>query len=81
MRQAILNQAIARATGEPLEVIRRLGFTESSHDGDWDSDGEMSPQFLDWDEVDRERARLIPYFVPRNTNNSVLRRMHWTPPF
>lgn len=61
MRRIILDQAVARATGESLEVVRRHGFsTEGSFDVDWDSDGEQLPQLLDWDDFDGKRPGLFP---------------------
>ena len=58
MTQSELNRAVARATGENLRVISRLGFTLADpicveHDPE-QCDGEHG--FLDWDAVDSERC-------------------------
>ena len=60
MTQKDLERAIARATGESLQVIRRFGF--SALDASLlpaDSDGsEHEPRVVDWDVLERERMEL-----------------------
>ena len=56
MKQADLNRAVARATGETVSTIKRLGFLlaepADSLDPDSDDDG---PYVIDWDESEAQR--------------------------
>ncbi len=56
MKQADLDRAVARATGESVSTIKRLGFllAEPNEDYDPDSD-ELGPYVIDWDELERQR--------------------------
>lgn len=57
MNQNELNRAVARATGESVETIKRLGFLLSEPDEEFvDADAEeLGPQVLDWDAVEQAR--------------------------
>ncbi len=55
MTQAQLNRAVARATGESISTVARMGFSclkDDPHD--------RPPLVMDWDELDAERAGLFP---------------------
>ena len=55
MKQADLDRAVARATGETVSTIKRLGFLlaepAGSLDPDADDDG---PHVIDWDELETQ---------------------------
>ena len=59
MRQADLDRAVARATGETVSTIKRLGFLIAEPnvypDPDPDSD-EYGPLVIDWDELAARRC-------------------------
>lgn len=57
MRQSDLNRAVARATGESLSTIQRLGFllADPSTEVDGDSE-EHGPYIIDWDELAAQRS-------------------------
>ena len=50
MTQRDLKRAIARATGEDIDTISRMGFVELQS-----VPFEREPQFVDWDDVDAGR--------------------------
>ena len=56
MKQAELDRAVARATGETVSTIKRLGFLlaepADSLDPDADDDG---PYVIDWNELEAQR--------------------------
>lgn len=57
MTQTEVNRAVARATGESVTTIKRLGFLIADpnidvEDGD---DEDLGPYVLDWDELDELR--------------------------
>ncbi len=56
MNQANLNRAVARATGETVSTIKRLGFllAEPGDSLDPDSD-EHGPYVIEWDELETQR--------------------------
>lgn len=56
MHQAELNRAVARATGETVSAIKRLGFLldEPLANNDPDSD-DLGPYVIDWDELETRR--------------------------
>ena len=61
MTRSNLHRAIARATGESLGTIRRLGFSLlGSPEPDNASLGAHLSQVVDWDEVDANRIRVLP---------------------
>jgi len=52
MRQAELNRAVARATGESIATVKRLGFRlgpAASHEE------EQDPHTIDWDQLQKAR--------------------------
>jgi hypothetical protein len=57
MTQAEVDRAVARATGESIRTIQRLGFLIADPDSDFTDpdDEELGPYVLDWDELERER--------------------------
>lgn len=56
MHQADLNRAVARATGETVSAIKRLGFLldEPLPHAAPDAD-ELGPLVIDWDVLDTQR--------------------------
>ena len=54
MKQADLNRAVARATGEAVSTINRLGFLLADPIDCPDSAVD-SAQVIDWDELESER--------------------------
>ncbi|MEX1224766.1 MAG: hypothetical protein WEA31_09485 [Pirellulales bacterium] len=58
MTQNDLNRAVSRATGETISEINHLGFSLAMPE-EPAYDPEPSP-WLDWDEVDAMRPRLLP---------------------
>ena len=66
MKQADLNRAVSRATGETISTIKRLGFfladPVDSHDPDADLDG---PYVIDWDELEAQRHCSVRPAPPR----------------
>ena len=56
MKQADLDRAVARATGETVSTIKRLGFllADPADNLDPDSD-EHGPYVIDWDELESQR--------------------------
>ena len=60
MTQARLDRAVARATGEDISTIQRMGFSVVDPDqADFDNEPAV-PQIIDWDEVDEQRVALFP---------------------
>ena len=56
MRQADLDRAVARATGETVSTIKRLGFLLADPDASLDPDSdEHGPDVIDWDELEAQR--------------------------
>ena len=54
MKQAELNRAVARATGETVTTIKRLGFLLADPvDGFYAEEDDA--QVIDWDELEGER--------------------------
>ena len=49
-----LDREVARATGETVTTIRRLGFSIVET-------GEPEPQMVDWEEIDDQRVGLFPH--------------------
>ena len=61
MRQAELNRAVARATGETVSTIKRLGFLLADSfpkPQDPDSD-DLAPEVIDWDEFEARRLQPL----------------------
>lgn len=56
MHQPDLNRAVARATGETVSMIKRLGFLLAETDEWVDPDDERhGPYVIDWDELETFR--------------------------
>ncbi len=57
MTQAELNRAVARATGESIAEVKRIGFLLAEPDTDIPDpdDEDLGPSVLDWDEFDEMR--------------------------
>ena len=57
MTQAEVDRAVARATGESVRTIQRLGFLIADPDSELTDpdDEDLGPYVLDWDELERER--------------------------
>ena len=60
MTQARLERAVARATGEDLSTIKRMGFSVVDPDQMEDDPEPALPQVVDWDALDAERVVLFP---------------------
>lgn len=58
MTQRELNRAVARATGESVETIQRVGFLMADpKDVSTDpEDDQFGPYLIDWDELDTSRG-------------------------
>ena len=57
MTQAELNRAVARATGESIAEVKRIGFLLAEPDTEIPDpdDEDLGPSVLDWDEFDEMR--------------------------
>ncbi len=55
MTRSELHRAVARATGESLGTVTRMGFGPLRTTVE-----EREPLLVDWDRVDAERLRLLP---------------------
>jgi hypothetical protein len=56
MRQADLYREVARATGESVSAVKRLGFLLDEPIASIDPDcDEMGPLVIDWDELESQR--------------------------
>ena len=65
MTQSRLNRAVARATGESLSTIKRLGFSIVEPEAlEYDHEP-AEPSFVDWDDLDSERVVLFPVNLAR----------------
>ncbi|MCA9177988.1 MAG: hypothetical protein KDB14_26170 [Planctomycetales bacterium] len=53
MRQTELYRAVARATGESVSIVKRLGFLLAEGGGDFTK--ESDPRVIDWDELESRR--------------------------
>ena len=60
MTQAELNRAVARATGESIAEVKRIGFLLAEPDTDIPDpdDEDLGPSVLDWDEFDEMRGYM-----------------------
>ena len=72
MRQKHLNEMVAEATGEDLCVIRHRGFSiadamNSNPDPEPD---DLSPQVIDWDEMDLQRNVAVVNQRPVNSQSA-----------
>jgi hypothetical protein len=61
MTQRELNRAVARATGETVETIQRVGFllADPVVDRANPDDDQFGPYVLDWDELHARRPDLV----------------------
>lgn len=60
MNQSELNRAVARATGETVSTIKRLGFLLADIADDAGLDvASDDPQVIDWDELETQRNIAI----------------------
>ena len=59
MNNAELNRAVARATGESVSTIRRLGFGPAGPEFETDDEmpQQLGPSVIDWDELRVQRYR------------------------
>jgi len=57
MTQRQLDRAVARATGEPLANIRRMGFSALA---DEPMEADRDPLVVDWDALDAQRCYRVP---------------------
>ena len=67
MRQETINEMVARATGEELSEIRRMGFSIADP-GRANFDPEAvrrRPRSIDWDSVEYEHGRAVCMNRPR----------------
>lgn len=56
MKQADVDRAVARATGETVSTIKRLGFLLADPDDDLVSESEEhGPYVIDWDALETRR--------------------------
>jgi len=56
MKQADLDRAVARATGETVSTIKRLGFLLAEPDDGLGPEAEEhGPYVIDWDELEAQR--------------------------
>lgn len=67
MRQERINRLVARATGDDLREIKRLGFTIADPDQvRFDPEPEGSPyEPIDWDQVESDRNQGVHLQRPR----------------
>ena len=58
MKQAELNRAVARATGESIATVKRLGFLIDDPSAGSDHFGPLDPgpSVVDWDELQARRV-------------------------
>ena len=60
MKQADLDRAVARATGETVSTIKRLGFLLADPDDCLDLESEEhGPYVIDWDELETQRHEEV----------------------
>ncbi len=61
MNPSPIDRAVSRATGESVREISRRGFSLADLiEVDYDPESEVSPQVVDWDELDAQRPSLFP---------------------
>jgi hypothetical protein len=60
MTQRELNRAVARATGETIETIQRVGFllSDPAIEAADPDDDQFGPYVIDWDEPSMQRPPL-----------------------
>lgn len=58
MHQSELNRSVARACGESVATIKRLGFMLADPERESGySEDEFAPKVIDWDELEQQRYR------------------------
>ena len=73
MNQSQLDRAVARATGESLATIRRMGFSLFDPTATCDDlDALPRPQTVNWDRLDSHR----PGYLPQRTRCAVVGMNH-----
>jgi hypothetical protein len=62
MSEGDLNRAVARATGETIRTVARLGFSlvEPDLTNEDQKLSEIEPKMVDWDALDEQRVALMP---------------------
>jgi hypothetical protein len=60
MTRSRLERAVARATGESLSTIKRLGFSVVEPQPDDFDDQPAVPSVVDWDDLQQRRVGLFP---------------------
>ena len=61
MKQSLLERAVARATGEAISTIRRMGFSLANPEtSDIDLDALPKPRSVNWDSLDANRPGYLP---------------------
>ena len=70
MTQFQLNRAVARATGDCLSTIRRLGFGPLMPTA---PESEREPLVVDWDDLEQQRSGPSPLARHRRTAAIALR--------
>jgi hypothetical protein len=60
MTQSQLDRAVARATGESLSTICRMGFSVFDPVVQDDRDELPRPQTVNWDKLDSQRRAYLP---------------------
>jgi hypothetical protein len=60
MTRSRLERAVARATGESLSTIKRLGFSVVEPQPDGFDDQPVAPNVVDWDDLQQRRVGLFP---------------------
>lgn len=68
MTQNDLNRAVARATGESVSTVKRLGFLIDEGTADVENPGfaHTDPRVIDWDQLQAQRSSL-PVWRPCRT--------------
>jgi hypothetical protein len=62
MTQRQINRAVARATGDSLATIARMGFglVDPATDQDAWEPADFGPNVIDWDEREKQRLSYLP---------------------
>lgn len=60
MTQAVLDRAVARATGESLDTIKRMGFSVLDPSPTYLDPEPALLNVVDWDALDEQRVVLFP---------------------
>lgn len=60
MNRSRIELAVARATGESLASVRRLGFSAVEPQVNLSDDPPARPGIVDWDDLELQRVGLFP---------------------